>query len=119
MKGYFSKPFQRTMKIKETFIRYVPFAGPETGQPQALYAKTPDYGRASHTGPKCRTEFGRAKKRRGDHDTSVERRPGENRGEAGTYGAENHRPPDEIPTEEPYGAFSDSGVCVAKYGMSI
>ena len=107
------------MITEYTFIRYVPFAGPETGQPQALYAKTPDYGRASHTGPKCRTESGRAKKRRGDHDTSAERRPGENRGEAGTYGAENHRPPDEIPTEEPYGAFSDSGVCVAKYGMSI
>ena len=39
-------------------------------------------------------------KRRGDHDTSAEGRPGENRGEAGTYGAEHHRPPDEIPHRE-------------------
>ena len=81
------------------------------GQPQALYAKTPDHGRASHTGPKCRTESGRAKKRRGDHDTSAERRPGENRGEAGTYGAENHRPPDDIP--------DSPGVNEVKYGMTI
>ena len=81
------------------------------GQPQALYAKTPDHGRASYTGPKCRTESGRAKKRRGDHDAAAERRPGENRGEAGTYGAENHRPPDDIP--------DSPGVNEVKYGMTI
>ena len=38
-------------------------------------------------------------------------RPGENRGEAGTYGAENHRPPDDIP--------DSPGVNEVKYGMTI
>jgi len=65
---FFSDP-PRTLKTEYTFIRYRPFADVKASA--VWNAAGTSKERAIEHLLKCRTDSGRAMKRRGDHDTSV------------------------------------------------